>query len=248
MNSIGMAFLLTILAGLATVLGCIPIFVRLKNEGKIIAGSLSFAAGVMICVSITDLVPEAINMLEVNYNGLVTVILVFSFMIVGMVISSLIGNRVSTDDKGISLYKVGIISMIAIILHNIPEGIATFISTTKDTSLGISLAIAIAMHNIPEGISISVPIYYATRSRLKAFGYTFISGLSEFLGALLTYLFLLPLINDVVLGLLFAVIAGIMLHISFVELLPTSSSYKDDNITKVFFVVGIIFMLLKFMV
>ena len=90
-----------------------------------------------------------------------------------------------------NLYRVGIISMLAIILHNIPEGIATFISTTKDTSLGISLATSIAFHNIPEGISISIPIYYSTKSKTKAILYTFISALSEQIGAILTYLFLL---------------------------------------------------------
>lgn len=229
-------------------LGTILIFIKLKNESKIIAASLAFAAGVMICVSITDLVPEAISMLEDNYNGIITVILTFTFLMLGMVVSSLIDNKLPTTTKGTPLYKVGIISMLAIMLHNIPEGIATFISTTKDTSLGISLTIAIAMHNIPEGISISVPIYYATKSKNKALLYTFISGLSEPLGAILTYLFLLPFITDTILGLLFALIAGIMLHISFTELLPTSSSYNNTKITKTFFIIGIIFMLLKFFI
>lgn len=124
----------------------------------------------------------------------------------------------------------------------------TFISTTKDTSLGISLGIAIAMHNIPEGISISIPIYYATKSKGKALIYTFISGLSETFGAIITYLFLLPFINEVILGLLFSLIAGIMLYISFVELLPTSVSYEENNITKIFFIIGLVFMLLKLFV
>ena len=244
MNSISMAFLLTTLAGLSTMLGCIPIVINIKNENKIIASSLSFAAGVMICVSVTSLVPESIGILESNYNGIITVLLSFSFIMIGMIISSLIDNKL-TKRKNTQLYKVGIISMIAIILHNVPEGIVTFISTTKDTSLGISLGIAIAMHNIPEGISISIPIYYATKSKWKALIYTFISGLSETFGAIITYLFLLPFINEVILGFLFSLIAGIMLYISFVELLPTSVSYKENNITKIFFIIGLVFMLLK---
>lgn len=138
--------------------------------------------------------------------------------------------------------------MLAIILHNIPEGIATFISTTKDTSLGISLATSIALHNIPEGISISIPIYYATKSKKKAIIYTLISALSEPLGALLTYLFLLPFISDTLLGILFSLIAGIMLHISLTELLPEASSYKYSKLTKTFFGIGIIFMLLKVLI
>ena len=147
-----------------------------------------------------------------------------------------------------SLYRVGIISMLAIILHNIPEGIATFISTTKDTSLGISLATSIAFHNIPEGISISVPIYYASKSKFKAIFYTFISAMSEPIGAILTYLFLLPFVTDMLLGILFSFIAGIMLQISLTELLVESLEYNYSKYTKIFFLVGIIFMLLKVVV
>ena len=135
--------------------------------------------------------------------------------------------------------------MLAIILHNIPEGIATFISTTKDTSLGISLATSIALHNIPEGISISIPIYYSTKSKFKALFYTFLSALSEPLGAIITYLFLLPYVNNILLGLLFSFIAGIMIQISLTELLKESISYNKPTLTKVFFLIGIIFMLLK---
>lgn len=249
MNSINMAFLLTTIAGLSTMIGTLPIFIKIKNESKIIAGSLSFAAGVMICVSITDLIPEAVVMLEKYYNGFFTIVLTFSFLMIGMIMSSLIDKSLPTTKTTTnhdSLYKVGIISMLAIILHNLPEGIATFISTTKDTALGISLAIAIALHNIPEGISISVPIYYSTKSRSKAIFYTLISAMSEPLGAILTYFILYPFINNIILGLLFAFIAGIMIQISFTELLPTSMSYTYPKITKRCFLIGVIFMLLKF--
>lgn len=239
-----MAFLLTSLAGLSTMIGTIPIFINLKNSDKIIASSLSFASGVMLCVSIIDLVPESIIMLSKYYSGLVVITLSFVFIIIGIITSSLIDKHLPTIEFS-SLYRVGIISMLAIILHNIPEGIATFISTTKDTSLGISLATSIALHNIPEGISISIPIYYSTRSKTKAYLYTFISALSEPLGALLTYLFLLPFVNDILLGLLFSFIAGIMLQISLTELLPESLSYKYKTNTIIFFIIGLIFMLLK---
>lgn len=244
MGSIYMAFLLTSLAGLSTMIGVIPIFIKLKNKDKIIAASLAFAAGVMFCVSITDLVPESILMLRNYFSGYVVIMLSFLFIVIGIVVSSLIDKYLPTINYQ-SLYRVGIISMLAIILHNIPEGIATFISTTKDTSLGISLATSIALHNIPEGISISVPIYYSTKSKSKAILYTFISALSEPLGAILTYLFLLPFVTDVLLGLLFSFIAGIMLQISLTELLPESISYKESKLTRIFFIVGVIFMLLK---
>lgn len=247
MSKIQIAFLLTTIAGLSTMLGTIPIFIKLKDENKVIASSLSFAAGVMICVSITDLVPEALTLLKTNHNGLLTIILTFIFIIIGIIASTIIDKSFPTTTD-IPLYKVGIISMLAIILHNIPEGIATFISTTTQISSGISLTIAIALHNIPEGISISIPIYYATKKKSKALLYTFISALSEPLGAIITYLFLLPFINNTILGLLFSFIAGIMIQISLTELLPTSINYERPGLTKTFFILGAIFMLLKFFI
>lgn len=245
MNNVGMAFLLTIIAGLSTMLGTIPIFIKLKNENRIISGALAFAAGVMLCVSVTDLIPESLNMLR-GYNDVVMVSLCFLFILVGIIISTVIDKTLPTGSND-SLYKVGIISMLAIIIHNIPEGIATFISTTKSVSLGLSLTLAIALHNIPEGISISVPIYYSTKSKLKAFLYTLVSALSEPLGAVITYLFLFKFVNNMMLGLLFSVIAGIMIQISLMELLPTSVSYNNKGVTKLFFLLGVIFMLLKFL-
>ena len=140
------------------------------------------------------------------------------------------------------LYRVGIISMFAIIMHNIPEGIATFMTTSTNLSLGLSLTIAIALHNIPEGISIAVPIFYSTGNRKKALFYTLVSAISEPFGALLAFLFLKPFMNNLVMGLLMAVIAGIMSYISFFELLPKSLSYKNKSLSYIFFVIGIIFM------
>lgn len=244
MSNSRFAFFLTIIAGASTLLGTIPIFIKFKNQNKIISGALAFASGVMVCVSVTDLIPESIHMLS-NFSGVVTVVLCFFFLIIGIVFSSFVDKTLSGGSHD-SLYRVGLISMTAIIIHNIPEGIATFISTTKDVSLGIALTLAIALHNIPEGISISVPIYYSTGSKLKALGYTLVSALSEPLGAVITYLFLAPFINNTILGLLFASIAGIMIQISITELLPTSASYHYKGITKIFFGIGIFFMLLKF--
>ena len=132
--------------------------------------------------------------------------------------------------------------MIAIIIHNIPEGIATYISSETNLKLGISITIAIAMHNIPEGISIAMPVYYATGNKKKAIVLTFISGMSEPLGALLAYLFLKPIVNDTIMGGLFAIIAGIMTYISVIELLPSALQYKEKKKTIISFLIGIIFM------
>lgn len=248
-NNIFYSFLLTTIAGLSTLIGSILIFFNRKKSQNVIIASLSFAAAVMITVSFTDLIPESINMLKKVYPSFPSIIIMFIFINIGILISFLIDKYLpekSSDNKSKgNLYKVGIISMLAIILHNIPEGMATFMASNQDMSLGIALTIAIALHNIPEGISISIPIYYSTGSKIKAISYTFISGISELFGAIITYLFLQPYINDRIMGILFAIIAGIMLHISFYELLPTSLGYKRKSITIGFFTIGILFMLLN---
>ena len=134
--------------------------------------------------------------------------------------------------------------MITIIIHNIPEGIATYITTTNNFKLGLLFSISIALHNIPEGISISIPIYYSTNNKRKAFIYTFISGISELFGALITYLFLSKYINDTILGALYSFIAGLMINISINKLGKESLNYnKKDSI--VYFIIGILIMLIS---
>ena len=251
MNNTLIAFLLTFIAGFSTMLGVLVIYIKSKNHNKIIMASLSFAAGVMITVSITDLIPESILLLGNNLKNSTTIIISILAIVLGIIISMIIDyylpDKPISNTKDKSLFKVGIISMIAIILHNLPEGIATFVATSSDVKLGISLTLAIAMHNIPEGISISVPIYYSTGSKKKAILYTLISALSEPLGALLAFIFLKIFINDTILGILFSLIAGIMLQISFCELLPAARKYDNKKYLFIFFTIGVIFMLLKFL-
>ncbi len=122
--------------------------------------------------------------------------------------------------------ELGFVSTLAIGLHNFPEGIATFMAGYENMTLGISIALAIAMHNIPEGISVAMPIYFATGSKMKAFKYTFLSGIAEPIGATLVFLILKPYINDLTLGMIFGVISGIMLYIAIEELLPSSRQYR----------------------
>lgn len=238
------SFLLTTIAGLSTMLGCIFIFISKKTK-KIVVASLSFAAAVMFTVSFTDLIPESFELLSKQFYLFPCIIIILICINVGIIFSFLIDKYLPEDTERNGLYRVGIFSMVAIILHNIPEGMATFMAGNTDLHLGIALTIAIALHNIPEGISISIPIYYATGSKKKALWYTFISGLSELFGAVITYLFLKPFITDRIMGYLFAFIAGIMLHISLFELLPTSLKYKNRGVTALYFAIGLLFMLIN---
>lgn len=236
--------ILTSLSGLATLIGLIPIFIKIKNQDNIISASCAFASGVMICISLLDLIPESLNYLSTNFNPFWTITLSTSFIIIGIILSMILDNFIDKINSKGSLYKIGILSMIAIILHNIPEGIISFIVSSKNLLLGLPICIAIAMHNIPEGISIAIPIYYSTKSKKKALFYTFIASLSEPLGAILSGLFLTNYINNVLLGLLFAFIAGIMIQISTGKLLPTSNNY-NKRLTILFFVIGFITMLIS---
>ncbi len=222
-----LAFLFTLIAGFSTMIGTLLIFLNFKNINKIIYLSLTFASLVMFFITITDLIPESIRLISLNNNQFKTIFLCLIFIILGIIISMIIDYFLPERNiKNNKLFRVGIISMLVIILHNIPEGIATFLATKTNVNLGLSMTIAIALHNIPEGITISIPIYYATRKKNKAIFYTFISALSEPFGAIITYLFLVNYINNIALGLLLAIISGIMLQIVFCELLPTAKEYK----------------------
>jgi ZIP family zinc transporter len=129
------------------------------------------------------------------------------------------------------LHRMGMFTALVIAIHNFPEGLATFTSALTDPALGVAIAVAIAIHNIPEGIAVSIPIFYATGSRKKAFFYSFLSGLSEPIGALIGYLILLAFFNNLMFGILFAGVAGIMVFISLDELLPAAREYGESHLS-----------------
>ncbi|BCS96558.1 zinc transporter ZupT [Desulfoluna limicola] len=244
------AFGLTIFAGLSTGIGSALAFFAKKTNTKFLAISLGFSAGVMIYVSMIEIFVKARDALTVAvgptlgywyttlafFGGIAAIALIDKFVpsfenpheyrkIEEMGPAS--GAGVEKGKS--SLYRMGMFSALAIGIHNFPEGLATFTSALQDPALGISIAVAIAIHNIPEGIAVSVPLYYATGSRKKAFGYSFLSGVSEPVGALVGYLVFLRYFNDMIFGLLFASVAGIMVFISLDGLLPTAEKYGEHH-------------------
>jgi len=154
-------------------------------------------------------------------------------------------DRETEESKRLKLLRMGMFSAIAIAIHNFPEGLATFTGALKDPTLGISIAVAIAIHNIPEGIAVSVPLYYATGSKKRAFGLSFLSGLAEPVGALVGYLILLKFFNDLIFGFLFASVAGIMVFISLDQLLPTAEKYGEHHIAIYGLISGMVVMALS---
>jgi len=223
------AFIISTIAGMSTLLGSIVIFFNIKENkiNKFITFCLSFSIAIMIGISITDLIPTSFFTIFFNYSfAKATTITLLSFF-VGIILINIINKKMNNNAD--SLFKLGILSMITLMLHNFPEGIATFIGSISDASLGIKLSLSIMFHNIPEGISIAVPIYYATKSKKKAILNTFLSGFAEPLGALLAYLFLKNYVNDIMISIILLFVAGLMITLSINEMLPKALSYKHHK-------------------
>lgn len=241
--NIGIAFLLSSIAGFSTVVGAFIIFFNKQKTLNFLIGGISFAAGVMFFLSLFDLIPESISFLNNTFKYIPSILICLISLSFGVCLSIIIDKLFPNTFNEKSLYKLGLLTMIGIMIHNIPEGIATFITTNENIKLGISITIAITMHNIPEGISIALPIYYHTKSKKKAFLYTFICGISEPFGALIAYLFLSPTYQT--LGIIYAIIAGIMIHISMYELFPAANKYKRYRTVYIFYILGLILVLIN---
>ncbi|QGH33837.1 zinc transporter ZupT [Gracilibacillus salitolerans] len=239
------AFSLTLLAGLATGVGSVLAFFTSNTNTKFLSWALGFSAGVMIYVSMVEIFVKAqdslVGELGDTKGAWLTVIGFFAGMVLIALIDKFIpkqGNPhelkkvedMNKDPNGDgSLLKMGTFTALAIAIHNFPEGIATFTAALQDPSLGVAIAVAIAIHNIPEGIAVSVPIYFATGDKKKAFKLSFLSGLSEPIGALAAFLFLMPFLSEVLFGMIFAAVAGIMVFISLDELLPAAKKYDEAH-------------------
>ncbi len=234
--------IISTIAGLSTILGSLVILFKIKKYNIFITFCLSFSASVMIGISILDLIPKSYFNIINNYGLFKTnILLIITFIVCYYIIKYIDKLTNNTND----LYKLGILNMIVLILHNIPEGILTFVSSYHDISLGIKLSIAIMLHNIPEGISIAVPIYYSTNSFKKAFKAVLISGLSEPLGAILAFIFLKSYINELLISFILIIVACLMITLSIEEILPKSIKYKEHNMLLYGFITGIILVIIN---
>lgn len=242
------AFLLSVIAGLCTGIGGIISFFASQKNKKFLSVSLGFSAGVMIYVSMMEIMKKAENSLQTEMGiagGKLTAIIAF---FVGMLLIALIDRLFPEEtfshisDKEQKWKRMGIFTALAIAIHNFPEGLATFISAIENPALAIPIVAAIAIHNIPEGIAVAVPVYQATGSRKKAFFYSFLSGLAEPLGACIGWLLFIPIMNNVIFGIIFAGVSGIMIFISFDELLPASREYGEHRFSMYGLVSGMVVM------
>lgn len=253
-NPIFFAFGLTLLAGLCTGVGSILSLLYKKFNPKFLGAMLGLSAGVMLYVSFVEIISKAKLSLSAVFGpqlgSIYTVVGFFSGILMIILIDQLmpsheheqqdIPTTAATEDK--KLYRLGLFSAIALAIHNFPEGLATFMSALEDPSYGVSIAFAVAVHNIPEGIAVAVPIYYATKSRSKAFWYSFLSGLAEPVGAVVGYFILRQFFDDSIFGIIFAGVAGIMVYISLNELIPTAREYAGQKITMFGILAGMLIM------
>jgi len=252
---------LTTLVGLSMGAGSLLSFFIKETNKRFLALSLSFSAGIMIYVSFMAILPEGMELIESYYgehNQFIALGGFFGGMLITAIVEKLVhkfGGHIhghdhhhqhhehGENDKHLS--KLGLMSAIAIAIHNLPEGLAIFTAGLKDIRVAIPIAAAVVLHNIPLSIAISVPIYHSTGSKKKAFIYSLLVGLCQPLGAIIGYMVLSQFFNDLTFGIMFSVVAGIMIFVSLDELLPSSQKYEDHHISVYGAIAGMMVMALS---
>ncbi len=252
LSNVGLALLITLFAGLSTGIGSIIAYFIKKPKMSYLSFSLGFSGGVMIYISFMELLVGSIETL-----GELTAIMAFFVGILFIASIDLLiperenphefrsPDKPAIDENAQELLRGSILTAVAITIHNFPEGLATFGTALSDIRLGVVIGIAIALHNIPEGISVSVPFYYATGDRKKAFIYSSLSGMAEPMGAVVGYLILMPFLTPALLSSLLAFVAGIMVYISLDELLPLAHDYGRNHIVILGIFLGMLVMALS---
>ncbi len=255
--NVGLALILTTIAGLSTGIGSVIAYFIKKPKMSYLCFSLGLSAGVMLYVSFVELIPDAFE----SVGEIWGLYAFFTGLIIVGIIDLLIPDienphHYDKIDKDITknaktngkLMRVGLFTAFAIAIHNFPEGLATFGATLSNVELGILITIAIAIHNIPEGISVSMPIFYATKNKKKAFIYSALSGLSEPAGAIIGLIILLPFLSDWILGFLLSFVAGIMVYISADELIPTANQYGHGHCAILGLLIGMFIMAISLII
>ncbi len=262
----GFAILLTLVAGLSTSIGALLAFTSKADNKRLLSWALGLSAGVMVYISFMELLPEATADLNTHFGvktggwyaiaaffGGIGLIALIDWLIPENQNPHEFHNTVDLRDTSgnnhqYHLKRQGFLLALAIGIHNFPEGMATFISALDGWQIAFPIVAAIAIHNIPEGIAVSVPIYHATGKRSTAMLYAILSGLAEPVGAVIGGLLLLPFWSPAVSGSLLAAVAGIMVYISFDELLPSAHSNGHHHLAVLGVIMGLAIMAVSLMV
>ena len=239
-NHVVPALLMTLLAGMATGLGAVAVVYSTMKDTRFLSVGMGFSAGIMVFVSLIELLGSAQKLLGgslgLKAGVAAAVVALFGGMLLAALVDKLVPGRVNPHElaegqsgRNAGIKRLGMVTVAAVILHNFPEGMATFVSAAQPLHVALPVLAAVALHNVPEGIAIARPIYDATGSRKTALGYAFLAGLGEPLGALLLYLVIRPYMSSTLLGVLFAAVGGILVYISFDELLPGAEVYGEHH-------------------
>lgn len=246
-SQVAIAIFITFLAGFSSAIGSVIAFFARTDNLRFLSIGLGFSAGVMIYISFMEILPQSFQDFTNIYGPINGKLLALFCCFAGILICAVIDRCIPADvnlnepkpdkeyeelqisakhhHRAAILKRTGIFTAIAIAMHNIPEGFATFVAAMEDISFGIVIAFAIAIHNIPEGMAVSLPIYHATNDKKKAFIYSALSGLAEPMGAIAGIFLFLPFLGELSLAIAFAFTAGVMIFISFDELLPSAHAY-----------------------
>lgn len=248
---------LTLFAGMSTLLGGFITFFIKRNNLRALSVGLGFSAGVMIYVSLSELMRESAVMMGAYYSEIFAKSAAFGGFLLGILIAIAIDyfvpdhiesdflNKSTRCQQRHRIRRAGLITALAVTLHNFPEGMATFLVSSQDIRLGIPVAIAIAIHNIPEGIAIALPIFHATGKKRLAILYSFLSGISEPIGGLIGVLLLKTVMPAQAVGVMTAAVAGIMVYLSFDTLLPLAREYGENHHVIIGIVSGMLIMSLS---
>ncbi len=258
------AFALTMMAGLSTGVGGLAAFANFARKEKFLAFALGLAAGAMIYISFVELLFGAMETFKEGGDNADEAYTRLAVMFIGgLIVTGLLGKLMEsvTEKMGIKksdlsnltsdksngkkskkLYRTGIVTAVALAIHNLPEGLVTFLTSMQDINLGIGIAVAIAIHNIPEGLAVAMPIYHATKSRKKAFFITLLSGLSEPIGAGIAYFLFFQNMDPEDFEVVNVFVASIMVYVAFFELIPTSIEMGHDNYSKWGLIAGLSIM------
>ena len=232
MSTVALALLLATLAGLSTTLGSLLALVIRAPGRRFMALSLGFAAGVMVLVSFVELLPKGMEVLGFGWGMVAFFAGLGAMFVLDVAVPHSYEGGADTTASGQEgrLLRLGLFVALGIGIHNLPEGMATFVGTLADVRMGTAIAVAVAIHNIPEGLAVAAPVYAATGSKKKAFLWSFLSGVAEPVGAGLAAVFLLPILTETALAVVLAGVAGLMVYISLDELLPAAREHGEQHL------------------
>lgn len=235
------AFAVTCAAGLATLIGGAWVLCFKTPNMRVLSFGLAFAAGAMVYVSLTELLNKSIHAFSFQGNEAQSFAYATGAFLLGLILVLILDRFIPNPHENIEsehvfegqkkLLKTGILTFFAITAHNLPEGLASFFATLDSPSLGAPLAFAIAIHNIPEGVAIALPVYMATGRKDYAIWASLIAGLAEPFGAFIGYWILAPYMGQQLYGVIFGLIAGVMVYLALDELLPTAKRYAKGHET-----------------